>query len=95
VLAHSCCQSVSEQFAEFAKARGFKVYATDTDMDEMGYTPSIEPFGEVGFDDNDEMQYGFYPEHTVNSLYLDESRLPLVIDFTASQYGYTEHPKVS
>ncbi len=94
-LSHGACQSVAEDFAEFAKARGFKAYATDTDLDEMGYTPSIKPFGETGFDANDEMTYGFYPEHTVNSIYLDGHALPIVIDFTASQYGYTDHPKVT
>lgn len=91
---HGNCQMVTEQFVAFARERGFKAYATDTDLDEMGYKPTGQG-GEIGFNDNDEMQYGFYPEHTVASIYLDESRFPIIVDFTATQYGYTDHPKVS
>jgi hypothetical protein len=95
---HGMCQAVTEQFVEFAKTRGFKAYVTNTDMDEMGYTPSIEPFGEVGFDESGQMQHGFYPEHTVATIVINDPRYPygreVYIDFTASQYGYTDHPKV-
>jgi hypothetical protein len=98
-LAHGMCQMVTEQFVAFAKSKGFKAYVTDTDMAEMGYKPQIEPFGEVGFDENDEMQHGFYPEHTIATIVMDDPAYPygreFYIDFTASQYGYTDHPKVT
>lgn len=93
--AHGNCADVTGVFVAFAKARGFKAYATDTDMEEMGYTPRIAPFGEIGFDENDEMQYGFYPEHTVASIYVEGQRWPIIIDWTAAQYGYTEFPKIT
>jgi hypothetical protein len=98
-LAHGMCDAVTEQFVEFAKAHGLKAYVTQTDLDEIGYKPSIEPFGEVGFDENDEMQYGFYPEHTVATVVLNDPAHPygreFYIDFTAAQYGYSDHPKVT
>ena len=97
--AHGVCQMVTEQFVEFAKSKGFKAYETDTDLDEMGYKPSIKPFGEIGFNENDEMQYGFYPEHTVATIVVDDPDYhwgrEIIVDFTATQYGYTDHPKVS
>jgi peptidoglycan hydrolase-like protein with peptidoglycan-binding domain len=96
---HGACQEVTDHFVEFAKARGFKAYSTNTDMEEMGYTPQIKPFGEVGFDDHGEMQYGFYPEHTIATIVVDDPAYKygreFYIDFTASQYGYKEHPKVT
>lgn len=97
---HGMCDAITDQFVEFAKKRGFTAYVTHTDLDEMGYKPSIEPFGEIGFDENDEMQYGFYPEHTVATIVLKDPEYgpygrEIVVDFTASQYGYTDHPKVS
>lgn len=96
--AHGNCQSVTEHFVEFAKSKGFKAYETNTDIDEMGYTPTGEG-GEIGFDENDEMQYGFYPEHTIATIVVDDPDRPYgreyYIDFTASQYGYTDHPKVT
>ena len=91
-------RSVSEQFKEFATERGFKAYATDTDLDELGYTPTGTG-GEIGFNEQDEMQYGFYPEHTIATVVLDDPAYPygreFYIDFTAAQYGYTDHPKVT
>ena len=97
---HGMCDAITDQFVEFAKKRGFKAYVTHTDLDEMGYKPSIDAFGEIGFDENDEMQYGFYPEHTVATIVLKDPKYgpygrEIVVDFTASQYGYTDHPKVS
>ncbi len=96
--AHGACQSVTEHFVEFAKAKGFKAYSTDTDLDEMGYKPTGEG-GEIGFDENDEMQYGFYPEHTIATVIVNDPAYPygreFYIDFTATQYGYTDHPKVT
>lgn len=98
--AHGMCQAVTEQFVEFARARGFTAYSTDTDLDEMGYKPSIEPFGEIGEDEHGVMQHGFYPEHTVATIVLKGPEYgpygrDIYIDFTASQYGYTDHPKVT
>jgi hypothetical protein len=97
--AHGACQAVTEHFVEFAKERGLKAYVTHTDLDEMGYTPQIEAHGEVGFDENGEMQYGFYPEHTIATVVMDDPARTygreFYIDFTATQYGYTEHPKVT
>lgn len=95
---HGLCQAISEEFVEFCKARGIdKVYATHTDLDEMGYT--IQPGsqgGEIGFNENDEMEYGHYQEHTVNSYYPPGAPpWGIVIDFTATQYGYSEFPKIS
>lgn len=96
--AAGACHAVSEDFAAFAKARGFDVAVTMTDLDEMGYKPSIDPQGEVMNEDG-EIVMGFYPEHTVNEFYRlpDGTKLswPIVVDWTASQYGYKDHPKVS
>jgi len=96
--AHGVCQMVTEQFVEFAKSKGFKAYETNTDVDEMGYTPTGQG-GEIGFNENDEMQYGFYPEHTVATIVIDDPNYhwgrEIYVDFTASQYGYSDHPKVT
>jgi SWIM zinc finger len=94
--AHGVCQMVTEQFVQFAKQRGFTAYVTDTDVDEMGYKPTGQG-GEIGFDENDEMQYGFYPEHTIATIVLPGTGYgrEFYIDFTATQYGYTDHPKVT
>ena len=96
--AHGACQEVTGEFVDFAKARGFKAYETNTDLEEMGYKPSIEPFGEVGFNEKGEMQYGFYPEHTIATIVLDDPDYPwgreVYIDWTATQYGYKDFPKV-
>lgn len=93
--AHGNCQEVAEQFRDFAKSRGFdKTYATQTDMDEMGYQPTGKPAGYV-LDENGKEKKGFYHTHTVNEVHLPDRRSPVTVDFTASQYGYKDHPKVS
>lgn len=95
---HGNCQVVTEHFVEFARSKGFKAYVTHTDLDEMGYEPTGEG-GEIGFNENDEMEYGFYPEHTIATIVVDDPSRPYgreyYIDFTATQYGYTDHPKVT
>ena len=90
------CQVITEQFVEFAKARGFKAYATDTDRREMNYRTRGKPPGGNTF---------FYFEHTVAAIYPPESwpndvwpnghRGEVYVDFSASQYGYKDHPKVT
>lgn len=99
-VAHGYCQVVAEEFVDFCKTRGMKAYTNDVYLDEIGY--SIQPGskgGEIGFDENDEMIYGHYPEHTIVALYPDPDATPyggpaVYVDFTASQYGYSEFPKV-
>lgn len=91
---HGSCQQVADQFAEFAKARGFKAYATQTNMDEMGYKTTGKAAGEI-MDDEGNIVSGFYYDHTVNEVYLPGMNFPITIDFTASQYGYKEMPKIS
>lgn len=84
------CQSISEQFVEFATPRlpeGFKVYATNTNIDEMGYTPTGDPAGEIA-DEEGNIVPGFYYDHTVNEVYLPDRAFPITIDFSARQYGY-------
>ena len=89
------CQVITEQFVEFVKARGFKAYATDTDRREMKYRTRGKPPGGNTF---------FYFEHTVASVYppgewpsarwSNGDSGEVYIDFSASQYGYKDHPKV-
>lgn len=104
-MSHGMCQVVSEQFTEFAKARGFKAYSTDTDRREMGYRVQRgAPKGEIGWK-GDEVQMGHYFEHTVvtlappgswpNQAWSNGDRGDIIVDFTASQYGYKDHPKVT
>jgi hypothetical protein len=84
------CQSISEQFVGFATSRlpeGFKVYATQTNIDEMGYTPTGDPAGEIA-DEDGNIVPGFYYDHTVNEVYVPDRRFPITIDFSARQYGY-------
>lgn len=96
--AAGACQAVAEDFAEFAKGRGWSVAVTHTDLDEMGYTPSIDPQGEI-MDDEGNIVPGFYHDHTVNEIYElpdgTKVRPPIVVDWTATQYGYTDLPKIS
>jgi hypothetical protein len=73
------CHMVSEQFAVFAADRGLKVYACDTDVDELGY----------------KHRKGAYFTHTVAEVYLEGTVCTVIVDFTASQYGYKDHPKVT
>lgn len=97
-LAHGNCQTVSEQFRDFARERGFKAYATDTDLDELGYTITGKPHGEV-LDEKGRIVQGHYQEHTIVTIVLDDPAYPygreFYVDFTASQYGYAEHPKIT
>ena len=96
--AHGRCQEVTEHFVEFAKQKGFKAYVTNTDLDEMGYQTTGEPHGEV-LNEQGEIIPGFYPEHTIATIVVDDPQYPygreFYIDFTATQYGYTDHPKVT
>lgn len=92
--AHGACDAVSEQFVAFAKDRGFKAYVTPTDLGELGYEIQGEARGEV-LNAEGEVKIGHYEEHAVASIYLAGQAFPIIIDFTASQYGYTEHPKVA
>lgn len=91
---HGACQEVAEQFVEFAKAQGFNAFTTDVYLDEIGYTPQGPPHGEV-LDDDGNVVPGFYPEHTIASVYLPGRAFPVGIDFTATQYGYREVPKIT
>lgn len=91
--AHGNCQVVTEQFVDFAKSKGLNAYVTNTDLDELGYTPAGKPQGEVLAPDG-AITHGFYDEHTVASIYLPQHNFPIIVDFTATQYGYTDHPKV-
>jgi hypothetical protein len=91
--AHGNCQVVTEQFVDFAKSKGLNAYVTNTDLDELGYTPDGKPQGEVLAPDG-AITHGFYDEHTVASIYLPQHNFPIIVDFTATQYGYTDHPKV-
>jgi hypothetical protein len=36
-----------------------------------------------------------YDEHTVAEVYLEGTVCTVIVDFTASQYGYKDHPKVT
>jgi GNAT superfamily N-acetyltransferase len=81
------CDSVAEQFTEYATERGLKVYTTRTSVDEMGYEITGDPAGEV-MDADGNIVDGFYQDHTVNQVYVDGQGWPLTIDFTARQYGY-------
>ena len=81
------CDSVAEQFTEFGKARGLRVYTTQTDVSEMGYEITGDPAGQI-MDDDGNIVDGFYQTHTVNQVYVDGQGWPLTIDFTARQYGY-------
>lgn len=98
VLAHGMCQMVSEQFVEYAKRHGFKAYATETDMDELGYEVTGAAHGEV-LDADGEIVCGHYHDHTIVTIVLDDPAYrygrEFYIDWTASQYGYSEHPKVT
>lgn len=99
-LAHGMCQVlVEEQAQAFFRERGFTAYACNTDMDEMGYKPTGKPRGEV-LDDDGEIVMGFYHDHTVLAVYVDKTETnpygrAIYIDFTASQYGYVDMPKIS
>lgn len=93
-LAHGRCAEITEQFVAFATERGFKAYSTDTDRQEMGYRTRGKPRGEV-MDDEGNIVPGYYFEHTVASIYLPGYGWPYIVDFTASQYGYKDHPKVT
>jgi hypothetical protein len=98
-LAHGMCQMVSEQAQEFFRARGFTAYACNTDMDEMGYRTTGKPHGEV-LDARGNIVMSFYFEHTVLEVYVDKTETnpygrSICIDFTASQYGYSEMPKIT
>lgn len=94
VMSHGMCQNVTRQFVDFAKERGFKAYVTDTDINEMGYQITGDPHGEI-LDNDGNIVPGHYQDHTVASIYLEGRNFPIEIDFTASQYGYTDHPKIS
>lgn len=80
VASEGACVSVTDDFVEFAKSRGFKAYTTHTDLDELGYRKRPK---------------GSYFEHAVASIYIDGQSWPIEVDFTASQYGYKDHPKVT
>lgn len=92
--AHGYCEVVSEQFVEFAQARGLRAYVTHTDLDEMGYEIAGAPQGEV-LDDDGNIVMGHYSTHTVASIYLSGTVVPIIVDFSAKQYGYSAHPKIS
>lgn len=91
---HGVCQEVAEQFVAFAKERGLNAYVTQTDLKEMGYKPKGKPHGEV-MNRRGKIVPGFYPEHTVASIYLPNRKIPIIVDFAASQYGYKEFPKIT
>lgn len=97
-LAHGMCDMVSAQFKEFAEARGFKAYVTHTDLDELGYEIKCAAKGEV-LNANGDIVLGHYEEHTIVTIVVDDADYhygrEFYIDFTAAQYGYTEHPKVT
>lgn len=78
--AHGSCGEVSEQFVAFVKAHGlaFNIYACHTDVEELGY----------------KWLPGQFHEHCVAEIYLPGTALTVIVDFTASQYGYNDHPKV-
>jgi len=98
--AHGMCQEVAEQFVEYAEANGltrengYRVYATHTNMDEIGYETQGVAEGEV-MDDDGNIINGYYYDHTINEIYTDDSRWPHFVDFTARQYGYDTPVKVS
>jgi GNAT superfamily N-acetyltransferase len=91
---HGACDAVARQFVDFAKARGLKVYATQTDADEMGYEATGTAQGEVMDADGNTIT-GHYFEHTVNEIYVDGRAFPYTVDFTARQYGYDTPVKVT
>ena len=95
--AHGSCQTISEQFVEFARARGFRASASNMYLDEIGYTPSGGPYGEV-MDENGDIVQGYYSEHTVAAITVADGSIwgrDICIDFTAAQYGYSDFPKVT
>ena len=84
---HGNCQSIADQFAAFATARGLKAYAVDTNLDELGYKVKGKPRGEI-LDPEGNIVPGHYFTHTVNEIYLDSQVWPVMVDFAARQYGY-------
>jgi hypothetical protein len=92
--AHGNCQFVTEQFVEFAKKKGFDAYSNDVYLEEIGYRkPRGRAAGYVLDAEGNEV-LGFYPEHTVAVIYLPGRTWPVALDFSATQYGYNELPKV-
>lgn len=71
-----------------------RVYATPTDMAEMGYQVSGAAQGEV-LDDDGNIVVGHYFTHTVNEVYVPGRAFPYTVDFTAKQYGYDTPVKVT
>lgn len=90
---HGMCDMVTAQFVNFARERGFKAYAERDYLDVWGYEITNEPQGEI-LDSESNIIPGHYDEHCVAAIYLEGTRRPIWIDFTASQYGYSDHPKV-
>lgn len=81
------CEESANEFADFLKQRGFNAYATS---DEIAAFPGYQNAADHG-------GQGFsYPEHAMVEVYdlFPGSVRTVTIDFTASQYGFTEFPKV-
>lgn len=77
------CHAISEEFVEFAEARGFEAGMDHVYLEEIGYQRKgpgarLEP--------------GMAGDHTVS--YVKGEYWPIYIDWTATQYAYTDHPKV-
>lgn len=97
-VSHGDCVEISEAFKAFVEPRlpgDYRVYLTHTDLDEMGYEIQSGSAGGEVLDGDGEIVVGHYDEHAVVSIYTPDSRWPFLIDFTASQYGYTDLPKVT
>lgn len=87
------CERVSEECAEFLQARGFKAQANNVDLEELGYNDA-QKSENVGTGQHGLKAEFTYPEHSVVSVLNDRGIVWWTIDFTASQYGYKEFPKV-
>jgi hypothetical protein len=85
------CEEIAEQCAEFLKQRGFKAYAPSDDLEAFPGYENAQKSEDVGAGDFS------YPEHAmveVYGLYGPNNVNNVTIDFTASQYGFTEFPKI-
>jgi hypothetical protein len=88
--AYGNCEIVAKAFADFLKQRGFKAYATSDDLRAFPGYENAQDSAAIGAGEFS------YPEHSMVEVY----GLPgmyantVTVDFTASQYGFTEFPKV-
>lgn len=89
--AHGRCEESAQELAAFLKERGFKAYAPADELHAFPGYENAQKSEDVGAADFT------YPEHAmveVYGLYGPNNVNTVTIDFTASQYGFTEFPKV-